>query len=71
MHSDVVEEIRTLTQDIALLRNAYSDNYGNRASVLRMTAAKCDYVASVFREMAEAIEPDITASDADSHAEDS
>jgi hypothetical protein len=59
---DIVGELRALTQDIGSLRDAYRESE-RPDLVLKMTAAKCDHVASVFREIAEAIEPDIATGD--------
>lgn len=56
MDIDIVGELKVLSQDIGYLAKIYKRDLEERASILRMLAAKWEHVAHLFRCQAEDLE---------------
>jgi hypothetical protein len=52
---DFLREIVVLTQDIGNLREAYGAGE-NRATILRMAAAKCEHAGAALRHIADGLD---------------
>lgn len=53
---DLMEEAKTLGQDIECLRDAFREGVEDRANVLRMCAGKARHAADVLDRLAEEVE---------------
>jgi hypothetical protein len=54
--ASITQDVLVLKGDFESLRSAFKETGANRATVLRMAAAKAEHVAMVWRQMADGLD---------------